>query len=342
MSRGSYLSQSQSVFSRLKHGEPSPSRRRCPMSTTIFTRLGEKEKNVLTRLGEREKGVSSRLCPENTSCRRHANARRDASAGRATRDPNHRKKEARNLVHNYVTCSSERQKEIKENGTRLIEQTAKSPLITRKDTSLKMKMLEGSKKSCPQLEHSKTAKKWETTDKENVSAIFMVQPWQRVMRQKVTQSFSTNQEISFQSLASDDRQKSPMVIEAKIGGYPIHHMYVDRGSASEVLSSSHPDFWVRTEQPTKGSGLIIRMDGERPKANSSPCPLESRPDHVPGLMLDRVLGLKPNRVRKDHVLFAATGRIPTRDTRDLTKQSKEYCIRNQKENINAPNMDNKQ
>ncbi|GJY93893.1 hypothetical protein Tco_0509675 [Tanacetum coccineum] len=37
------------------------------MSTTVFTRLGEREKNVLTRLGEREKGVFTRLRPVNTS-----------------------------------------------------------------------------------------------------------------------------------------------------------------------------------------------------------------------------------------------------------------------------------
>ncbi|GKD67646.1 hypothetical protein Tco_1321736 [Tanacetum coccineum] len=113
MSRCSYPSQSPSVFSRLKHREPGSSHRRSPVSTTIFIRLGEREKNVFTQPGEREKGVFSRLGPENTSRQRHANARRDASAGRATRDPKHIKREARNLVQSYVTCSSERHREIK-------------------------------------------------------------------------------------------------------------------------------------------------------------------------------------------------------------------------------------
>nr|GEV41910.1 reverse transcriptase domain-containing protein [Tanacetum cinerariifolium] len=43
---------------------------------------------------------------------RHASARRDASAGRADRDPDRRKRESRNLVRSYVTCSNEGQTEI--------------------------------------------------------------------------------------------------------------------------------------------------------------------------------------------------------------------------------------
>nr|GEU47233.1 retrovirus-related Pol polyprotein from transposon TNT 1-94 [Tanacetum cinerariifolium] len=57
-------------------------------------------------------GVFSRLEPENTSRSGHMIARSDTSAGRDTKDPNRRKREARNLVRCYVTCSSERQKEI--------------------------------------------------------------------------------------------------------------------------------------------------------------------------------------------------------------------------------------
>ncbi|GJX48552.1 hypothetical protein Tco_0273742 [Tanacetum coccineum] len=74
---------------------------------------GEREKNVFTHLGEREKDVFSRLEPKSTSHRRQASAKRDASTGRATTDPDRRKREARNLVRSYATCSSERQREIK-------------------------------------------------------------------------------------------------------------------------------------------------------------------------------------------------------------------------------------
>ncbi|GJZ43550.1 reverse transcriptase domain-containing protein [Tanacetum coccineum] len=63
----------------------------------------------------------------------------------------------------------------------------------------------------------------------------MVQPWQRITRQEVTQSFSAGREISFPPLKGDGGQENPIVIEAEVEGHLIHHMYIDEGSASEVL-----------------------------------------------------------------------------------------------------------
>ncbi|GJY52981.1 reverse transcriptase domain-containing protein [Tanacetum coccineum] len=54
-------------------------------------------------------------------------------------------------------------------------------------------------------------------------------------RQKITQSFSPNTEISFPPLDEDEGTEGPMIIEAEIGGHCIHRMYVDGGSASEIL-----------------------------------------------------------------------------------------------------------
>ncbi|GJX01132.1 reverse transcriptase domain-containing protein [Tanacetum coccineum] len=54
-------------------------------------------------------------------------------------------------------------------------------------------------------------------------------------RQKITQSFSPNTEIFFPPLGEDEGTKGPMIIEAEIGGHCIHRMYVDDGSASEIL-----------------------------------------------------------------------------------------------------------
>ncbi|GJY39901.1 hypothetical protein Tco_0426265 [Tanacetum coccineum] len=82
-------------------------------------------------------------------------------------------------------------------------------------------------------EHSKATKKGEILGKEKATEIFMVQPWQRVTRQKVTQNISKNQEISFLPLTSNDGQESPMVIKVEVEGHLIHHMYVDGGSASK-------------------------------------------------------------------------------------------------------------
>ncbi|GJR47030.1 hypothetical protein Tco_1315133 [Tanacetum coccineum] len=84
-------------------------------------------------------------------------------------------------------------------------------------------------------EQPKTAKKGETSRKDKALAILMVQPWERVARKKITQSFSPNTEILFLPLDEDEGTEAPMIIEAEIGGHCIHRMYVDGESASEIL-----------------------------------------------------------------------------------------------------------
>ncbi|GJV34729.1 hypothetical protein Tco_1395129 [Tanacetum coccineum] len=81
----------------------------------------------------------------------------------------------------------------------------------------------------------KAAKKGETFGNDKALAILMVQPWQRVPRQRITQSFSPDPEISFPPLGDEDGTKGPMIIEAEIGGHFIHRMYVVGGSSSEIL-----------------------------------------------------------------------------------------------------------
>ncbi|GJV22381.1 reverse transcriptase domain-containing protein [Tanacetum coccineum] len=63
----------------------------------------------------------------------------------------------------------------------------------------------------------------------------MVQSWERVARQRITQSFSPNPEILFPPLGEDEGTEDPMIIEAEIGGHCVHRMYVDGGLASEIL-----------------------------------------------------------------------------------------------------------
>nr|GEX74791.1 reverse transcriptase domain-containing protein [Tanacetum cinerariifolium] len=60
-------------------------------------------------------------------------------------------------------------------------------------------------------------------------------PSHGVARQKITQSFSHNTEIFFPHLDEDEGTEGPMITEAEIGGHCIHRMYVDIGSASEIL-----------------------------------------------------------------------------------------------------------
>ncbi|GJY29077.1 reverse transcriptase domain-containing protein [Tanacetum coccineum] len=84
-------------------------------------------------------------------------------------------------------------------------------------------------------EQPKVVKKGETSGKEKALAILMVQPRERVARQRITQSFSLNPEILFPPLGEDEGTEGPMIIEAEIGGHCVHRMYVDGGSALEIL-----------------------------------------------------------------------------------------------------------
>nr|GEZ21669.1 hypothetical protein [Tanacetum cinerariifolium] len=77
--------------------------------------------------------------------------------------------------------------------------------------------------------------KKEVPAKDKSMEIYMVQPWHRTTRQKVTQSFARVREITFPPLATSRGTEGSLVIETKIGGHMIHRMYVDGGSSTEVL-----------------------------------------------------------------------------------------------------------
>nr|GEY04193.1 reverse transcriptase domain-containing protein [Tanacetum cinerariifolium] len=87
-------------------------------------------------------------------------------------------------------------------------------------------------------EQPKVAKKGETSMKDKALAILMVQPWKRVARKKITQSFYPNTKIFFPPLDEEEGTEGPMIIEAEIGGHCIHRMYVDGGSASKILANT--------------------------------------------------------------------------------------------------------
>nr|GEV69643.1 reverse transcriptase domain-containing protein [Tanacetum cinerariifolium] len=56
----------------------------------------------------------------------------------------------------------------------------------------------------------KASKKGEASGKDKALAILMVQPWQRAARQRITQSFSPDPEISFSPLVDEDEMEGPM------------------------------------------------------------------------------------------------------------------------------------
>ncbi|GJR36059.1 reverse transcriptase domain-containing protein [Tanacetum coccineum] len=90
-------------------------------------------------------------------------------------------------------------------------------------------------KELKQNDKPKAPKKGETAEKERPLAILMIQPWEKVAKQKVTQSFSPETTISFPPLGDEDGTKGPMIIEAEIGRHFVHRLYVDRGASSEIL-----------------------------------------------------------------------------------------------------------
>ncbi|GJU16887.1 reverse transcriptase domain-containing protein [Tanacetum coccineum] len=83
-------------------------------------------------------------------------------------------------------------------------------------------------------DQTKNGKK-EARVKDKSLAINMIQQWQRVTKQKLTQSFARVGEIKFPPLANSDGTEGPLVIEAEIGRHMIHRMYIDGGSSTEVL-----------------------------------------------------------------------------------------------------------
>ncbi|GJR83863.1 hypothetical protein Tco_0154648 [Tanacetum coccineum] len=81
-------------------------------------------------------------------------------------------------------------------------------------------------------DQQKTGKK-DAPAKDKAASIYMIQPWQRVTRQKVTQSFDRVREITFPTLTVSKGIEGLLVIEAEIGGHAVHRMYVDGGSSME-------------------------------------------------------------------------------------------------------------
>ncbi|GJV53941.1 reverse transcriptase domain-containing protein [Tanacetum coccineum] len=83
-------------------------------------------------------------------------------------------------------------------------------------------------------DQTKNGKK-EAPTKDKSLANYMIQPWHKTTRQKMTQSFARINEIMFPPLTTSKGMEGPLVIETEIGGHMIHRMYVDGGSSTEVL-----------------------------------------------------------------------------------------------------------
>ncbi|GKD92212.1 hypothetical protein Tco_1372049 [Tanacetum coccineum] len=82
---------------------------------------------------------------------------------------------------------------------------------------------------------SKSGKKTEASQKEKGTSIFMVQSWGRNVHLRSVVHTPPQLNISFPPLSNMDIKDHPIVIYAEIGRHDIHKMYVDDGSASEIL-----------------------------------------------------------------------------------------------------------
>ncbi|GJU41547.1 hypothetical protein Tco_1194504 [Tanacetum coccineum] len=94
-------------------------------------------------------------------------------------------------------------------------------------------------------DQAKAAKKGLTPAKDKSLAILMVQSWQRIARQRITQTFSSESVISFLPLGEEDGMEGPMIIEAEIGGHCVHRMYVDGDSPLPTWGGGGKIFLIR-------------------------------------------------------------------------------------------------
>nr|GEU36312.1 reverse transcriptase domain-containing protein [Tanacetum cinerariifolium] len=91
---------------------------------------------------------------------------------------------------------------------------------------------------------TKGGKKGEISGKGKALAILMVQSLERMARQRITQSFSPNLEISFPPLGEDEGTEGPMIIEAKIRGHCIHRMIQLVPATTPLIGFSSEIIWL--------------------------------------------------------------------------------------------------
>nr|GFA59814.1 reverse transcriptase domain-containing protein [Tanacetum cinerariifolium] len=63
----------------------------------------------------------------------------------------------------------------------------------------------------------------------------MTYPNHRIVRKRITQTFSPKSVISFPNLGEEDGMEGPMIIEEEIRGHCVHSMYLDGGSSLKIL-----------------------------------------------------------------------------------------------------------
>nr|GEV67735.1 reverse transcriptase domain-containing protein [Tanacetum cinerariifolium] len=164
-------------------------------------------------------------------------------------------------------------------------------------------------------------KKGEIYVKDKALAILMVQPWERVARQKITQIFSPNTEIFFPPLDEGEGTEGPMIIEAEIGGHCIHRMAnttaggdwrqrtlrfgSDELRGGKATFSIQRNYWKTMSQKVTGSPVNGSRNAEahgRRKGNypkkQQPAVISGVPRHISEHRLNIREGCSPVRQKK--------------------------------------------
>nr|GEV52278.1 reverse transcriptase domain-containing protein [Tanacetum cinerariifolium] len=239
------------------HGHSESQRKRGLEKRTVFKIL---EKGVFNRLGDKGKGTFAYL--SDSKHRSYHNSRRDTES----RCQNSRSRETELASKNVITkehphegrkhsrkAKNQQRLELKQDRFTLLIKIPKEilafdkgkfkpppPMTTPVEKIYKFHREVGhTTDECMHLksgkDQTKARKKGETSGKDKPLAIMMVQPWQRIAKQKITQTFSPKSVISFSTLGEEDGTEGPMIIEAKMRGHFVHHMYVDGGSSLEIM-----------------------------------------------------------------------------------------------------------
>ncbi|GJR24187.1 hypothetical protein Tco_0972714 [Tanacetum coccineum] len=123
------------------------------------------------------------------------------------------------------------------------------------DEIIKARKLSQFIRELKQNDKPKAPKKGEASGKDKPLAILMIQPWERVAKPRITQSFSPETVISFPPLGEEDGTEGPMIIEAEIGRPGIRKIHVLPSTTHGMLKFSIEDGTV-----TLQSSRVIPME----------------------------------------------------------------------------------
>nr|GEZ18447.1 reverse transcriptase domain-containing protein [Tanacetum cinerariifolium] len=168
--------------------------------------------------------------------------------------------------------------------------------------------------------------KRETSGKEKPLVIPMVQSWQSVAKQKITQTFFSKSVISFSPLWEEDGTEGTMIVKAVIGGNFVHRISQVILATTPLVGFSGEIIW-----PLGQISLLVKIGDEEHSTSSwmnfivvrSPSPyngiigrpgvrrIHAVPSKAHGMLKFPVEG-KTVTLRSKHMLNIREGSLPVR------------------------------